>query len=109
MAETHHQGDKVLCRIADGLSRNLRKSDLPVRLGGEEFAVFCVGSSPLKARHFAERIRREVAALRFAAPMGERQATVSIGVALRRPRESLADFMQRADTALYEAKRGGRN
>ncbi len=105
----HPQGDKVLCRIAQVLNRNLRSSDLPVRLGGEEFAVFIVGQSPENACRVAERIRRQVAALRFAAAMEDRRVTVSIGIALRRQQESLPDFMQRADRALYQAKANGRN
>jgi diguanylate cyclase (GGDEF)-like protein len=71
--------------------------------------VFLVGDSVGDVEAFAERLRQGIAALTFAPPMTGEGATVSIGTAVRRQGESLTDFIQRADVALYEAKRGGRN
>lgn len=60
-------------------------------------------------RLLAERLRSQVAALDFAVPMAGRKVTLSVGLALRQQQESLADFIQRADMALYAAKRAGRD
>lgn len=74
-----------------------------------EFAIFVVGDAVVQIIAFAERLRTQVAVIRFEAPMTGRVITVSIGIAIRQPQETLLDLMQRADTALYEAKNGGRN
>ncbi|HRX71036.1 MAG: diguanylate cyclase [Candidatus Competibacteraceae bacterium] len=105
----HNQGDVVLRRVAAEILSSIRGSDIPMRLGGEEFAIFVVGDAVAQATVFAERLRTQVAAIRFEAPMTGRVITVSIGIAIRQPQETLLDLMQRADTALYEAKNGGRN
>ncbi|MBL8251666.1 MAG: GGDEF domain-containing protein, partial [Candidatus Competibacter sp.] len=105
----HSQGDLVLRRIAEEILRAIRASDIPVRLGGDEFAVFSLGDEPANVAGFAERLRARIAALRFDAPLVGRTVTLSIGVAGRHPREALAEFMQRADAALYDAKNAGRD
>lgn len=58
---------------------------------------------------FAERLRARIAELNFGAPLSGRSVTLSLGVAVRQQRELLLDFIQRADTALYDAKNAGRN
>ena len=105
----HNQGDVVLRRVAAEVLDAVRGSDIAVRLGGEEFAIFVVGDAVSRITPFAERLRARIAVIRFEGPMAERNVTVSIGVAVRQPRETLLDLIQRADTALYEAKNGGRN
>jgi diguanylate cyclase (GGDEF)-like protein len=105
----HNQGDVVLRRVAEELLRLTRGSDIPVRLGGEEFAIFVVGDAVAKIALFAERLRVQVEGLRFDPPMADRTVTVSIGVAIRQPGETLLDLIQQADMALYAAKNGGRN
>lgn len=105
----HGEGDRVLKTVAGCLAGDVRASDLAVRLGGEEFAVFLVGSTLDKAREAAERIRTAVKALTFDGPMAERAVTASFGVALRHQGESLDGLIDRADAALYEAKEGGRD
>lgn len=109
--DTHgqNQGDVVLGRVAAEILDDVRSSDIPVRLGGEEFAIFLADDVVAEAAKVAERLRKRVARLRFAAPMERQIVTVSIGVAIRQPRESLLDLIQRADVALYEAKDSGRN
>ncbi|CCG07934.1 GGDEF domain-containing protein [Pararhodospirillum photometricum] len=104
----HAQGDEVLRAVARCLMSDMRPSDLPVRLGGEEFAIFVVGSSLETLRVMAERLRGAVAELDFGAPMTQ-SITASFGVAVRSPGESLARVLERADDALYRAKEGGRN
>lgn len=105
----HNQGDVVLRQVAAEILKTVRTSDIAVRLGGEEFAIFVVSEAIANVASFAERLRGKIAALQFAAPMAERPVTVSIGIALREPQEALLDLIQRADMALYEAKHGGRN
>jgi diguanylate cyclase (GGDEF)-like protein len=105
----HSQGDVVLRRVAEELLQVTRSSDIPVRLGGEEFAIFMGGDGVAKIALFAERLRVQVATLRFDPPIADQTVTVSIGVAIRQPGETLPDLIQRADMALYAAKNGGRN
>ena len=105
----HNQGDVVLRRVAVEILDTARGSDIPVRLGGEEFAIFVAGDVVSKITPFSERLRAQIASIRFDAPMLARTVTVSIGVAVRQPLETLLDLIQRADAALYEAKNNGRN
>lgn len=105
----HNQGDVVLRRVAGELLRAIRGSDIPVRLGGEEFAIFMLGDGVSKIALFAERLRVQVEGLHFDPPMADWAVTVSIGAAIRQPGETLPDLIQRADMALYAAKNSGRN
>ncbi len=106
----HNQGDTVLQQVGAEILNAVRSSDIPVRLGGEEFAVFIAGGDGVaNVALFAERLRARIAALRFPEPMEGQSVTVSIGVAIRPPQESLQDLIHRADIALYRAKNSGRN
>ncbi len=105
----HNQGDAVLQQVATAILSAIRSSDVPVRLGGEEFAIFIASDGVANVALFAERLRARIAALRFSTPMDEQIITVSIGVAIRPPQELLQDLIHRADTALYRAKNSGRN
>lgn len=104
----HPAGDAVLRQLAQLLLSTVRVSDVAARFGGEEFAVLLPElSGPLDAVMTAEKIRQAVEGARF----GEvGRVTVSIGVSLATPEETDAQaLIDRADAALYEAKRGGRN
>jgi len=105
----HNQGDVVLKRVATALMETVRAGDVPVRFGGEEFAIFITGESVKAAVQAAERLRQHVANLVFEAPIVGQQVTASFGVAIRKPGETLINFIARADMALYEAKETGRN
>ncbi len=105
----HNQGDVVLREVAVKVLKTIRSSDIPVRLGGEEFAVFLVSETVTGVILFAERLRTQVAAICFQPTIVDWQVTVSIGVAIRQTRELLLDLIQRADKALYKAKNGGRD
>ncbi|MEN8188841.1 MAG: diguanylate cyclase [Thermodesulfobacteriota bacterium] len=105
----HNNGDLVLKTIAALILEQVRSSDLPVRLGGEEFALFLIGASMDNANAFAERLRESISELHFPAPMDKHKVTVSIGVAARQPYEALEDFIEKGDLALYKAKNSGRN
>ncbi len=114
----HGVGDEVLKEVAQRASRNLRNFDLVARLGGEEFVVIMPDTDGSQAMAVAERLRRRIAEEAFAvtAPVGKIDVTISIGVAVAdgsldadgKP-ESGDALLRRADTALYQAKRSGRN
>ena len=108
----HDGGDEVLREFAARLRRNVRGIDLACRFGGEEFVVVMPDTPGDIAERVAERIRAEIAGRPF--PVGREgksiEVTVSVGVAAMLPaHDSVADMIKRADTALYEAKTGGRN
>jgi diguanylate cyclase (GGDEF)-like protein len=114
----HLAGDHVLVAVADALRAEVRDSDLVGRFGGEEFVVLLDGAGTGGAAGLetvAERIRRRVADLRVEIPTPDGPLTVSglsvsIGGAVA-PAEGaeLRTLLQVADTALYAAKRAGRN
>ncbi|MBK9035094.1 MAG: sensor domain-containing diguanylate cyclase [Myxococcales bacterium] len=105
----HAAGDLVLRQIAATLTGVLRAADAVVRYGGEEFLLVLPGVAFADATAVAERVRAAVAAAPTAVPGGEVGATVSIGVAERRPGELREAMIARADAALYAAKAAGRN
>lgn len=105
----HLAGDTVLRRIGDLLNGNTRRVDIAVRNGGDEFALFLPKLDLRQCLQFAERLRSEVRAMRLDAPLGAIELSISCGVAEHVPGEALHDFLQRADSALYAAKRGGRD
>lgn len=107
----HAAGDEVLRQLSRELDEVLRESDLPARLGGEEFAVLLPETDAEAACQVAERLRAHLATHPAMLETGHTLTyTISLGVAFWRPSDSgLDDLMLRADRALYEAKRGGRN
>lgn len=103
----HLVGDQVLCKVAQIIQDCLRSTDLVYRYGGDEFVV-CLPSTPLdSAMEVAERIRQTTCA----ADMGVDgiKMGLTIGAADIGPSCTLNSAFERADKALYEAKRRGRN
>jgi diguanylate cyclase (GGDEF)-like protein/PAS domain S-box-containing protein len=106
----HAAGDAVLRHFADVASRAIRRADAIGRSGGEEFLVLLPDTSLAEARQFAERLRREVAANAVAVDGRPIAFTISIGVAGIAPEDGSIDAaLARADRALYDAKRAGRD
>ncbi len=106
----HAAGDEVLKRLAAIMAQSIRNVDVCGRLGGEEFAFLLPEATLDAARQVAGRFREDVAGTLF--PIGnnaEIGITVSVGVCELMDNEPLDDIMIRADKALYEAKRNGRN
>ncbi len=107
----HPQGDNALCAIAGALERTFARSgDFVARYGGEEFAVVGACAVEGDAVPQADRLRESVRALEIpheGSPLG--RASISVGYAFGRPGESPEDLVRRADAALYEAKRAGRD
>jgi len=105
----HLAGDAVLQAIAKKLQRALRESDLAVRWGGEEFLLVLKGCDRAEAQRIAESLRQAVMDTPVQAA-GQRLAiTLSIGVTEYHGEESPEQTVDRADGALYQAKRTGRN
>ncbi len=110
----HLAGDECLRRVAEAMSKNLRKEiDLVARCGGEEFVVILPEVDASQARKVAERIRQAVLNLNIPNPGSETSGkiTVSVGVASTVPQEGMSEesLVETADKALYTAKREGRN
>jgi two-component system cell cycle response regulator len=108
----HTIGDEVLREVSARASRNLRTFDLVARLGGEEFIVILPDTDGEAALIVAERLRSRIADAPFAvsADRGEINVTVSIGISIGgRLGDTAEGLIRRADEALYEAKRSGRN
>jgi diguanylate cyclase (GGDEF)-like protein len=108
----HATGDKALHRVAQRLLQSLRTTDRIYRYGGEEFCVLVQNSEPTITAQVMERLRRQVELAAMPHPTSPyRVITVSIGYALYAPEEdpSFDELLQRADQALYAAKRGRRN
>ena len=106
----HPVGDKVLAAVGATLRRELRKNDLPARIGGEEFAVMLPHADANEAVEVAERLRRALEALRIEDDGASIPVTASFGVAMGSDSDESADALYaRADASLYEAKRSGRN
>lgn len=105
----HHAGDAVLCDLGRILMASVRTpTDLPARLGGEEFAVVLPDTRLDEARRVAERLREQVATHVFQEGEQRLRVTVSIGLVTARDM-NLATLLQHADLALYRAKETGRN
>lgn len=109
----HLVGDICLQKAAGVLINCIKRPpDIVARYGGEEFAVL-LPNTPLEgACVVAENIRQQISALKISIPSGEQvRLTASIGVAAHQPRQrdSQAQLVQEADTALYQAKHTGRN
>jgi diguanylate cyclase (GGDEF)-like protein len=100
----HAEGDKVLIQVAKHLVKEIRKKDVAVRWGGEEFVVFLPGTSEEIAAIIAERIR--VSLHQITTEIGSLSA--SLGVSEKR-NESIDQWIHRADTRLYTAKKNGRD
>jgi diguanylate cyclase (GGDEF)-like protein len=106
----HAVGDQVLRGFAEAVSARLRSSDRVARYGGEEFLLLLPGcAEAAAAQQAAERVRLAVERHPWGGVAEGLRITVSIGVAVCRPGEGAAALLQRADTALYRAKAGGRN
>lgn len=109
----HEIGDQVLLGIAVALRESVRTVDVLARIGGEEFVILLPDTGLEEGRCAAERIRKKVADALLPTSAGMLHMTVSIGVAgvgtEEISPEVLGYLLQRADAALYTAKRNGRN
>jgi diguanylate cyclase (GGDEF)-like protein len=105
----HAAGDEVLRRFADAARAELRANDVLARWGGEEFLLMLPDTGEREAKAVVERIRTRVGALRVEGVSEDRRISFSAGLTARRGEEALADTVNRADKALYQAKSSGRD
>jgi diguanylate cyclase (GGDEF)-like protein len=107
----HPAGDAVLVKLASLAFNSIRNEDLFARYGGEEFAIICRGVTMRQVAHLGERLRRTVEASTIEHDGRAIPITISVGVAgiPELPLESPGELLEAADTALYAAKRTGRN
>jgi len=107
----HAVGDEILKLMAQKTENVLRNSDIFARLGGEEFAAVLPGTSQRGALKVAENIRKEIEDLEYINLLNQKiKFTISIGVTmLSSLDENFEAVLHRADIALYEAKKTGRN
>ncbi len=108
----HDVGDEVLREFAVRLATNVRAIDLACRLGGEEFVVIMPDSDLAAAYKVAERLRLHISGSPFRVQGADEAlaVTVSIGVAVTGAEGDTPDaLIKRADSAVYDAKRAGRN
>ncbi len=108
----HLLGDQVLKFVGELLKTECPNNIVPVRFGGEEFAMLCPKYESKKAYCVAEKIRAKLASVPFnSKKTGEKipPITASFGVATKNGKEILSQIIERADQALYAAKEAGRN
>jgi diguanylate cyclase (GGDEF)-like protein len=102
----HNAGDQVLFNTTTIISANIRDDDIFARWGGEEFVILFGSTTINRATELAERLRVAISNNEY----GEAgKITISIGVAQYRRTESLLEFINRADSKMYEAKKAGKN
>lgn len=105
----HEAGDDALRGFAEILRSTVRDVDLPVRLGGEEFAVLLPDTDLSGATQLAERVRRALEHTSLEGPRGPLQLTASFGVSCYPVAAAADELVADADRRLFEAKRLGKN
>jgi len=102
----HIKADELLIRLTQILKKQFRKSDIISRFGGEEFFILLPGTSLTKAKKIIFRLR---AAIKSDKILKKHEVTISGGLTEFRKKDTKKTFKNRADKALYQAKKSGRN
>ncbi|WP_223519076.1 GGDEF domain-containing protein [Pseudomonas sp. GL-B-19] len=105
----HNAGDDVLKAVATAIKNQLRNVDMVFRFGGEEFLILLSNTTREAAAMVGERLRVAAQAQDYQADGNAIELTVSLGCSTLLPGESAESLLRRADSALYVAKREGRN
>jgi diguanylate cyclase (GGDEF)-like protein/PAS domain S-box-containing protein len=105
----HKTGDEVLRMVAQSTANALRRGDVPIRWGGDEFLVLLPGIDQAGLHATAERVR--ILVENSWIQVGETQArvSVSVGATMALPTDTVDDLVDRADRLMYASKHGGRN
>ncbi len=105
----HAAGDKLLYVVAQHLAKHIREVDFVARYGGEEFAMLLLGTGPEDALRVCNTLRERIARLNFHYRQKPIPVTVSCGIAVFQGDDTPETVFERADEAMYRAKRQGRN
>lgn len=108
----HQTGDQVLRLVAEVMNANVKGQDLLARYGGEEFAIILPDTTLDNGQMLADRIRRAIESRRLKKRRSDEDLgliTMSMGIAVLRETDTPETLIERADEALYAAKRAGRN
>lgn len=103
----HQKGDNVIKTVASVIQSEIRHCDYLSRIGGEEFAVMIAGIEEGMSWEISERIRKRIEKIKEVEI--PETVTVSIGIAIKQPCETIDDWIKRADLAMYRSKLSGRN
>jgi len=106
---SHQTGDYVLSTIAKILQKNARRTDILSRFGGEEFVIITPNSNPVEAAYLAHKMRLSIRDYAFSYQDASFHVTISAGVATFSAQRTVKQSIERADLALYRAKKMGRN
>lgn len=106
----HLIGDKALVLVANIIKSRLREIDLICRYGGEEFIILLLGANKNSAYNIAEEIREKIASTPLVIK-GNKKLNIkaSFGVAELKKEKSLRELIEKADKAMYKAKKSGKN
>ncbi|HCG98675.1 MAG TPA: hypothetical protein DE036_02410 [Actinobacteria bacterium] len=107
----HLAGDETLKAIAKTIKDNIRQSDFAARFGGDEFALILPETDVIKAQRVGEKLRRRVEAMSIRVG-ADTTINVSLSIGLSSINKNMQDplsLVKRADEALYDAKKAGRN
>ncbi len=102
----HIKADELLKRLADIINKQIRKSDIVARFGGEEFIILLPETNLEKAKKFAERLKK---AIHLDITFKKYNLTLSGGITQYKNKDTKKKFKERADKALYRAKDKGRD
>jgi diguanylate cyclase (GGDEF)-like protein len=106
----HPTGDRILKELGLLITGNVREADIPARYGGEEFALILPETGQIDAYDLLERLRALIESTVFCLPDNPMTVTISVGVAPLDPEHPQAyALVEKADAALYEAKKQGKN
>lgn len=106
----HQAGDEVIREVSKALQKQVRKTDISGRYGGEEFGVILTGTKGDNAMIFADRLRANIEALVVSYGGHKIGCTISLGVSeINYQIDSATEWLEQADQALYKSKQSGRN
>jgi diguanylate cyclase len=105
----HLKGDDILKHLIQAVKHEIREVDCLARYGGEEFIIIMTNTDIKRAEECSNRIKKVVEKLKFPGLPESFSITISIGITIYNPNESIEHIISRADKALYRAKSAGRN
>ncbi len=105
----HLMGDEILKHLIQTVKHEIREADCLARYGGEEFIIVMSSTDIKEAEECAQRVKKTVEKLKFPGFPESFGITISIGITVYKPVESIEQLIARADAALYRAKTSGRN